>query len=170
MVVEKQMTELFYETNIVFVKKAAKTKKFISLPVCKISTCQCMFSFEECNFNLKKAFWYFFYSAWSGWSLYFCVPARGRSWDYCRCPGSGHPGWKFRQCALLKKHVNIFPVMYCLPTLIHGKVRSFKIIWGKPVNLVSIIFFNSSQNSNFRTTFHQRFDKDYIASVPTDES
>jgi hypothetical protein len=135
-----------------------------------MSTWQYMFSFEESNFDLKKTFWNFSDSAWSGWSLYFCVPAQERSWDYCRCPGSGHPGWKFRQCALLKKHVNIFAIMYYLPTLIHGKNRSFTIVWGKPVNLVSIIFFNSSQNSNFHTTFHQRFTKIILPSVPTDEN
>jgi hypothetical protein len=50
--VEKQRTELFYETNKVCCEKTEKTKKFISLPVCKMSTFQRMFSFEESNFDL----------------------------------------------------------------------------------------------------------------------
>ncbi len=37
-VVEKQRIELFYETNKVCCEKTEKTKKFISLPVCKMST------------------------------------------------------------------------------------------------------------------------------------
>jgi hypothetical protein len=68
----------------------------------------------------------------------------------------------------VKKNTSTFSlrIMYCRSALVHGKIRSLyhlRMGQGKPVNLVSIIFSNSSQSSNFHTTFHQRFDKDYMA-------